>query len=114
MSNFLIEILTEELPPTALKKLSASLAELSLDFLGKDKLIEENPNYKVFATPRRLGFLIHGVSLSAPNRKEKVRLVPEEVGLGKKGEILPQLENKIKSLLINVNKKTTAMSQKAF
>ena len=105
MSNFLIEIFTEELPPTALKKLSTSLAELSLNFLGKDKLIGENPNYKVFATPRRLGFLIHGVSLSAPNRKEKVRLVPKEIGLGKKGEILPPLENKIKSLLINENKK---------
>ena len=105
MSNFLIEIFTEELPPTALKKLSVSLAELSLNFLGKDKLIGEKPNYKVFATPRRLGFLIHGVSLSAPNRKEKVRLVPKEIGLGKNGEILPPLENKIKSLLINENKK---------
>ena len=107
MSNFLIEIFTEELPPTALKKLSTSLAELSLNFLRKDKLIEENPNYKVFATPRRLGFLIHGVSLSAPNRKEKVRLVPKEIGLGKKGEMLPPLENKIKSLLINENKKNS-------
>jgi len=84
MSNLLIEIFTEELPPTALKKLSASLAELSLDFLGKDKLIEENPNYKVFATPRRLGFLIHDVSLSAPNRKEKVRLVPKKIDQEKK------------------------------
>ena len=36
MSNFLIEIFTEELPPTALKKLSTSLVELSLDFLDKD------------------------------------------------------------------------------
>ncbi|MEL0215694.1 MAG: glycine--tRNA ligase subunit beta [Burkholderiaceae bacterium] len=101
MSNLLIEIFTEELPPTALKKLSASLAEHSLKFLGKDKLIEENPDYKIFATPRRLGFLIHGVSLSAPNRKEKVRLVPKEIGLGKKGDILSTLENKIKILLIN-------------
>ena len=105
MSNFLIEIFTEELPPTALKNLSISLAELSLNFLGKDKLIGEKPNYKVFATPRRLGFLIRGVSLSAPNRKEKVRLVPKKIGLGKNGEILPPLENKIKSLLINENKK---------
>ena len=104
MSSLLIEICTEELPPTALKRLSASLAELSLNFLGKDKLIEENPNYKVFATPRRIGFLIHGISLSAPNRKEKVRLVPKQIGLGKKGEILPPLENKIKSLLGNENK----------
>ena len=107
MSNFLIEICTEELPPTALKKLSTSLAELSLNFLRKDKLIQGEPNYKVFATPRRVGFLIHGVSLSAPNRKEKVRLVPKEIGLGKKGEMLPPLENKIKSLLINENKKNS-------
>ncbi len=105
MSNFLIEIFTEELPPTALKKLSTSLAELSLNFLSKDKLIEEEFNYKVFATPRRLGFLIQGVSLSAPTRKEKVRLVPKNIGLGKKGEILAPLENKIKSLLINEDKK---------
>ena len=99
MSNFLIEIFTEELPPTALKKLSTSLVELSLNFLCKDELIGEEPKYKVFATPRRLGYLIQGVLLSAPNRKEKVRLVPKEIGLGKKGEILPPLENKIKSLL---------------
>ena len=46
MSNFLIEIFTEELPPTALKKLSTSLAELSLNFLGKDKLIGAEPSYK--------------------------------------------------------------------
>ena len=107
MSNLLIEIFTEELPPTALKKLSTSLAELSLNFLGRDNLIEESPNYKVFATPRRLGFLIHDVSLSAPDKKEKVRLVPKQIGLGEKGEILPPLENKIKSLLINENKKSS-------
>ena len=56
MSDFLIEIFTEELPPTALKTLSTSLAELSLNFLSKDMLVGEAPNYKVFATPRRLGF----------------------------------------------------------
>ena len=114
MSNFLIEIFTEELPPTALKKLSTSLTELSLNFLTADKLIEENPVYKVFATPKRLGFLIHGVSLSAPNRKEKVRLVPKEIGLGKKGEILPPLENKIRSLLKNENKKSSDRESQYF
>ena len=34
-----------------------------------------------------------------------MRLVPKEIGLSKKGKILPPLENKIKSLLINENNK---------
>ncbi|MDA9719238.1 glycine--tRNA ligase subunit beta [Betaproteobacteria bacterium] len=112
MSNFLIEIFTEELPPTALKNLSTSLAELSLNFLSKDELIGEEPKYKIFATPRRLGFLIQNVSSSAPNRKEKVRLVPKEIGLGKRGEILPPLENKIKSLLKNKNQQDSFIESK--
>ena len=34
-----------------------------------------------------------------------MRLVPKEIGLSKNGGILPPLENKIKSLLINENNK---------
>ena len=102
MSNsILLEILTEELPPKALRDISTSLLNLSLSFLQKDELFFDKPSFKIFATPRRIGFLIRNVSTMAPDKEEKIRLVPKQIGLDNKGRMLPPLENKLRGLLQN-------------
>ena len=62
--NLLIEILTEELPPKALKRLSEALRDNLYDHLSDpDRLIEGAPHIEVFATPRRLAVRISNVLL---------------------------------------------------
>ena len=54
MSNLLIELFVEELPPKALKKLGDSFAALLSDSLKAQGLLEANSAVTPFASPRRL------------------------------------------------------------
>ncbi|MGH8743612.1 MAG: glycine--tRNA ligase subunit beta [Burkholderiales bacterium] len=51
--SLLVELLTEELPPKILKRLSESFGEYLYDFLSADKFLTST-NYEIFTTPRRL------------------------------------------------------------
>ncbi|MDH3900269.1 MAG: glycine--tRNA ligase subunit beta [Gammaproteobacteria bacterium] len=66
-SDLLVEIGTEEMPPTALRQLCAAFEES----LGR--LLEENhlahAGSKGYAAPRRLAVLVKGVPLSQPDRE---------------------------------------------
>ena len=75
--DLLIEIGTEELPPTALLKLSRSFEQNILSGL-KNATAHYEGNVKSFATPRRLAIVIEGLAeltnpaqenLSGPNKK---------------------------------------------
>jgi glycyl-tRNA synthetase beta chain len=52
--SLLIELLTEELPPKSLKRLSEAFETNLYDFLSGDKLLASGSKSVVFATPRRL------------------------------------------------------------
>lgn len=67
VDDLLIEIGTEELPPKALKKLSAAFAQGVVDGLKKAGL--EINAVESFATPRRLAVLIKDLSSSQPDRE---------------------------------------------
>ena len=60
--SLLIELRTEELPPKALNNLGESFAASIIEQLQKDHFIAENTEYKVFASPRRLGVLVKNVA----------------------------------------------------
>ena len=60
--SLLIELRTEELPPKALNNLGESFAASIIEQLQKDHFIAENTDYKVFASPRRLGVLVKNVA----------------------------------------------------
>ena len=49
MASLLIEILTEELPPLALEKISEVFAIQVLEILKKNKFTSSNPTKNVFA-----------------------------------------------------------------
>ena len=59
--SLLIELRTEELPPKALSNLGESFAASIIEQLQKDHFIGEKAEYKVFASPRRLGVLVKNV-----------------------------------------------------
>lgn len=73
MSNadLLIEIGTEELPPLALKQLSEALAGEVLAQIDEAELTHGEP--RIYASPRRLGFLIPALQLRQQDRQLEKR-----------------------------------------
>ena len=65
----LIELLTEELPPKALERLSLSFAEDIFAALKTQELAGEDSVCTPFATPRRLAMTVTNVASQQPDRK---------------------------------------------
>ena len=63
--DLLIELLTEELPPKALEKLSTAFSNGVHDALAKLGLVDQDAKKHAYATPRRLAVLISGVAAQA-------------------------------------------------
>lgn len=59
--TLLIELRSEELPPKALNLLGESLADAVVDGLAKAQLIAGPPQYRAFASPRRLAVQVANV-----------------------------------------------------
>jgi glycyl-tRNA synthetase beta chain len=66
--TLLVELLTEELPPKALKRLSQAFCGALTEDLREDGLLAEQHETKAFATPRRLAASISGVLAKAPDK----------------------------------------------
>ena len=60
-ATLLVELLTEELPPKSLLKLSEAFAEQIVAEIVRNRLKTRDPKKQVFATPRRLAVLIPDV-----------------------------------------------------
>ena len=71
--DLLVEIGTEELPPTALKRLSEAFEAAFSDQLGQNRL--EHGPIERYATPRRLALLVRSLATSQPDQ-EVVRKGP--------------------------------------
>ena len=67
-ANCLIELGTEELPPTALKALSTAFEQGLLAGLRSADLSFNTDNVKSFATPRRLAILITDLQIRQPDK----------------------------------------------
>ena len=67
-SNLLIEIGTEELPPSALECLGEEFAKGVHAALGRAQLTSEHGAFKWYATPRRLAFWAADVACRQPDR----------------------------------------------
>ena len=59
--TLLIELRTEELPPKALNNLGNSVAAAVVESLAKEQLLDGEPQYHVYATPRRLAMMVKNV-----------------------------------------------------
>ena len=82
--DFLVELGTEELPPTALLKLSNSFTASI-----KQSLITEDLNFssiQPFATPRRLAVLVKGVDAKTPEKQIEAWGPPKKIAFDAEGK----------------------------
>lgn len=81
--NLLIEIGTEELPPKALKSLSAAFSKSITDQLSSESL--SFSGFKSYASPRRLAILIHELEEAAADQAIEIWGPPLKVALDDSG-----------------------------
>ncbi|WP_459617072.1 glycine--tRNA ligase subunit beta [Bordetella sp. 2513F-2] len=91
----LIELLTEELPPKALRKLGEAFAEGVRATLARLGLLAEGCTVTPYATPRRLAVALSAVLAQAPDQAYAEKLMPVKVGLDANGEPTPALLKKL-------------------
>ncbi len=82
--DFLVEIGTEELPPTSLKKLSDSFCQSILADLKAEGL--QFTNATPFATPRRLALFVEGLDCSTPQKEIVAWGPPKKIAFGDDGK----------------------------
>ncbi|MBH9576117.1 glycine--tRNA ligase subunit beta [Inhella proteolytica] len=93
--NLLVELFVEELPPKALKKLGESFAQLIEAALRAQGLVGAGAVATSFASPRRLGLHLTQVLEQAPEKAQRIKLMPVAVGLGADGQPSPALLKKL-------------------
>ena len=96
--NLLVELVCEELPPKALKKLGESFAVTLVASLKAAGLAGEASLATGFASPRRLGVHVTGVAAKAADRALLQKLMPAAVAFDKDGNASPALLKKLASL----------------
>ncbi|MFZ8911918.1 MAG: glycine--tRNA ligase subunit beta, partial [Burkholderiaceae bacterium] len=84
--TLLIELVTEELPPKALKTLGESFSQSMLKSLQAAGVCEAQATATAFASPRRLAVRIADVLAKANDQPLRVKLLPVAIGLDTKGE----------------------------
>ena len=90
-NTLLVELLTEELPPKALRLLGeVFLRELAAE-LDQDGFLAPAGTHEFFATPRRLAALITGVAAQAPDSEVLVKGPSVKAGLDSNGKPTPAL-----------------------
>ncbi|MGB0128758.1 MAG: glycine--tRNA ligase subunit beta [Rhodocyclaceae bacterium] len=93
--TLLVELLTEELPPKALKSLADVFARHVAEGLARAGLCAQEVQHELFATPRRLAVLVPGVLAQAPSRKVREKIMPVTVALDAAGNPSPALLKKL-------------------
>ncbi len=93
-----VELLTEELPPKALKTLGAAFAAALEKGLAGRSFLEPGSETTAFATPRRLGVSIGGVRAVAPDQAKVDKLMPAKVAFDASGGASTALRKKLAAL----------------
>ena len=93
-ASLLVELLTEELPPKALRTLEAAFADGLTTMLSKLNLLDASSKTRAFSTPRRLAVRIEGVRAVAPDEPFSEKLMPVAIGM-KDGAPTPALLKKL-------------------
>ena len=92
------ELLTEELPPKALQKLSEAFAQGVHEGLVKHGLAAKDSAVHPYATPRRLAVLVEGVRTQADDVQKRDKVLPVSVGLGADGQASASLVKKLTAM----------------
>ncbi|MDP4029906.1 MAG: glycine--tRNA ligase subunit beta [Gallionella sp.] len=96
--NLLVELLVEELPPKALKKLGESFAENIKAHLRAQGLVAKEAAVTAYASPRRLAVHVANVTAQAAEKLISQKLMPVAVGLDADGKATPALLKKLASI----------------
>jgi glycyl-tRNA synthetase beta chain len=96
--DLLVELLVEELPPKALKRLGQAFGDALLAGLRAQGLASETSALTTFATPRRLAARVSAVLAQAADRPVSHKLMPAAVGLDAAGRATPALVKKLAAL----------------
>ncbi|MBR7002818.1 MAG: glycine--tRNA ligase subunit beta [Neisseriaceae bacterium] len=96
MNSLLIELLTEELPPKALKNLGEHFACSVAQGLFDARLIDNATQYTAFATPRRLAVLLPNVADIQPDM-QMLKKGPSVANAMKDGEPTKALQGFMRS-----------------
>jgi len=96
--NLLVELLVEELPPKALKRLGEAFAKVLADSLKAQGLAAQDASVTHFATPRRLAAHVAAVAPQAANKAVAQKLMPVSVGLDATGAATPALLKRLHAL----------------
>jgi glycyl-tRNA synthetase beta chain len=96
--SLLVELLVEELPPKALKKLGEAFAHALADSLKAQALALPEAQPTPFASPRRLAVHLPGVRAVAPDKATSQKLMPVTVALDATGAPTPALLKKLAAL----------------
>ena len=98
MTSLLIELLTEELPPKALKRLGEAFAASIAQGLQARGLMQDGSSVTAFATPRRLAARISGVLALGKDAPVEQKLMPLAVARGADGKASVALRKKLAAL----------------
>jgi len=97
-ATLLVELLTEELPPKALARLGDAFAEGIAQRLAARDLIDGEPSFEGYATPRRIAVMLHNVRAVAPEKHVREKVLPVSVALDKDGQPTAPLAKKLAAL----------------
>ena len=97
-ATLVVELVTEELPPKALKALGAAFAETLATELRQRGLCSPQSVLTAFATPRRLAAAITHARDVAPDAEVVTKLMPAKVAFDTEGQPTPALQKKLASL----------------
>ncbi len=85
-TSLLVEVLTEELPPKALRHLGYTFAEALVAHLRAEGFAPADGTFTVYATPRRLGVLVREAAAKSPDRPDLATGPSVKAGLGADGK----------------------------
>jgi glycyl-tRNA synthetase beta chain len=95
--TLVVELLTEELPPKALKRLGEAFADGLASRLRADDFLTDASVVTGYATPRRLAVAITHVRAVAPDKAFKEKLLPVSVAFDAGGNPTPAFVGKLKA-----------------
>jgi glycyl-tRNA synthetase beta chain len=102
--SLLIELLTEELPPKSLTRLSQAFSRNVFEGLKEKGFLSAHSEVEPFATPRRLAVRVSGVLAKQPDRMVERKGPAVTAGYGADGQPTPALLGFAKSCGVEVTK----------
>ena len=97
-ATLVVELLTEELPPRALKQLGEAFGRALVESLREDGLATGDMGPVFYASPRRLAVSIANVLSEAPDQPLVQRLMPKAQAEDASGKPTPALLGRLKKL----------------